>query len=314
MILFLYGEENYLSYQKLLGIKKKYIDASLGTTNLVELDGNNLEYKTFCRQVSTLPFLAKTRLVIIKNLLSSKKKKIEEQILSFLSQIPKTTVLIFYEDKMPDKRSAMFKKLLKIAIAQEFKKLSPLQLRTWINKQINVVSDIKKDEIVNLLEKSSDNMWQLTNEIEKICLFLEDNQHATIEELSLLTNLKLENNIFIFLETLASKNIQKSVNALHNLLMMKVNELYILTMINYEFRQILMISDCVAERKNITQIVQITHLNPYIVRKNYQLAQKYSSFEIKKIYDDLMQADIMIKTGQISPVLALDLLVAKICM
>lgn len=315
MILFLYGEENFLAYQKLLDIKKKYIDASLGTTNLVELDGMNLDYKTFARQVLTLPFLAKTRLVIINNLLSVKKKNLLEQITNFLAEVPKTTVLVFYEDKMPDKRSALYKKLVKIATCQEFKKFSLGQLENWVQKKINNIDKnvISERELVDLLVHSSEDMWRISNDIEKIRMFLYENKTATIDDVKLLVTCKLQDNIFVFLDFLAKQKMKESLTTLHDLLDLRVNELYILTMIVYQFRQLLMVCDLLSAGNNAMQVARISGINSYVVNKNLFLAKKYSNDRLKKIYLQLLKTDESIKAGKIDAKLALDLLVVNIC-
>ena len=87
MILFLYGEDTYRSKQKLDAIKSKYIDASLGDTNLSVMDiadKKDTDFTDITRTVLALPFLAKNRLVIIKNLLNGKKQKLQEFLLRML--------------------------------------------------------------------------------------------------------------------------------------------------------------------------------------------------------------------------------------
>ncbi len=314
MILFLYGEEDYLTWQKVISLKKKYIDASLGTTNLVELDGISLDYKIFSRQVLTLPFLAKTRLVIVNNLFSNKKKKLLEQVADFLPQVPNTTVLVFYENKMPDKRLGFYKKLIKTAKCQEFKKMNEYRLKEWITdrmKECSIQDNLKNQIIIELL-KSNNNLWKIDNEIEKIKLYLIDNNNVIIEDVKQLISYKMQDNIFLFLEYLASKDIQKAVTLLQDLFDLQVNELYILTMMVYEYRQLLIIREF-TDNKNYMQITKLVGLNPYVVNKNLSLAKKYSMEELKKIYFKFLQMDEKIKSGQINSRLALDLLIVDIC-
>jgi DNA polymerase III delta subunit len=56
----------------------------------------------------------------------------------------------------------------------------------------------------------------------------------------------------------------------------------------------------------------MTHLHPFVVKKSYQQANKFTLQELKKIYQKIFKADLDIKTGKITPETALDLLLTEI--
>ncbi|KKQ74131.1 MAG: polymerase III subunit delta protein, partial [Berkelbacteria bacterium GW2011_GWB1_38_5] len=101
MILFFYGEDNYRLNQKIKALKAKFISASLGDTNLSILDGKSVTYDEIVRQILAMPFLSRTRLVIIENLLTAKRSDIQEKVAEFLKKIPSSTVLVFAEGGKP---------------------------------------------------------------------------------------------------------------------------------------------------------------------------------------------------------------------
>jgi DNA polymerase III delta subunit len=59
-------------------------------------------------------------------------------------------------------------------------------------------------------------------------------------------------------------------------------------------------------------ILKKTQLNPFVVKKSYQQAQRFNLQELKKIYRKIFQADLDIKTGKTEPETALDLFIAEI--
>src|SRR3990167_2787898 len=123
MILFFYGEDTYRMRQKLKALKEKFVSASLGDTNLAVLDGAAVTYDEFIRQILAMPFLSKSRLVIVENLLKNGKKDILEKVPEALPKVPKSTVLVFVEEGNPDKRTSIYKKLNRPGQTQEFKLL-----------------------------------------------------------------------------------------------------------------------------------------------------------------------------------------------
>ncbi len=325
MILFLYGEDTYSSAEKLRSIKQRYIDASLGDTNLFTQDVSEekLDFKRFQQIVSTQPFLAKKRLVIFKNLLEKGPKKLQEQISESLNQIPASTVVLFYEQGVPDRRLKFFRILNKPKISQEFKKMTPQELNIWIKKRIEVVAtkEIDKEYLTKILTKGGNDLWRVSSNIEKIVLYL-DNQNGVLnkDEIAMLVSEKTESGIFDFIDVLANKDTQASYRMFHNLLKQGENGIYIFTMIVYQFRNLLIVKDIIErENKNINQyqlsrvISQKARINPYVVGRLINISKKYSILQLQKIYKLLFDVDIGIKTGKIEVVLALDILIGKIC-
>ena len=100
MHLLLFGPNTYLSHQKLEEIKSKYLEKA-GDVNLSILDvEKGLEFERYLKEVATLPFLAKTRLIIVKNLFRfgkpALKEKIKESLKRSVTQkIPQTSVVVF---------------------------------------------------------------------------------------------------------------------------------------------------------------------------------------------------------------------------
>lgn len=326
MILFLYGENDFESSEKLRSIKEKYVDASLGDTNLFSIDlaDKKMDFKEFSRIVTAQPFLAKKRLIIIKNLLYKGSKKLQTDIIDFLPKIPETSVIIFYEVKTPDKRSKLFKTLNKPKISQEFKLLNPIELKKWIEKRIDKKliknkPDIDYEFIESLLLKSGNNLWQISAQVEKINLYLGAHvNYYSKDDIKKLTNEKTLTGIFEFIDILAKKDIKNAYIMLHNLLDQGENEFYILTMIAYQFRNMLIIKDLTKDtNSNEYQLAGIiskkAKINPYVVGKMIKICNKFLYFDLKKIYQQLLKIDIDIKTGKVSPILALDMLVEKVC-
>lgn len=345
MILFLYGEDTYRSHQKLAQIKAKFIDASLGDTNLSVLDcaDKDIDYTQITRSVLAMPFLAKSRLVIIKNLLSSGKKKLQEQFLGFLDKIPETTILVIYESEKVDRRTVLFKAFTKTKStkatseesspagdsppqrcniqAQEFKLLEPYELKKWIKGEV-VIQGGKIDNaaIDKLIEYVGNDLWRLSNEIQKLISY---NLQPTTSEVELLVRPRVVANVFDLIDAIGTKNIKKAQSELSKLLEAGENELYIFTMIVYQFRNLLIIKDLMISPKSQAlnskqsqnskfEISKQSGLHPFVAEKTMNQAKNYTFDRLKEIYQLLLDYDIKMKIGQIEPRLALDLILVDL--
>ena len=73
--MFLYGPDTFRSRRKLKEIKQKFIaDVDKSGLNIEQLDGENLDLVNFEKAITSPPFLAKKRLVIIENVISKNGK------------------------------------------------------------------------------------------------------------------------------------------------------------------------------------------------------------------------------------------------
>lgn len=339
MILFLYGEDSYISRQKLNAIKKKYIDVNLGDINLTNLSAKDLSFDSFVRQVQAVPFLAKSRLVIIKNLLSKGGKNLQEKILEYLPKVPVSTNLIFYEDEKFDKRNTLYKKLTKKTSdikSQEFKPLSDYELRDWIKKEIETRNaTIEPQAIEKLIQCVGNDLWRLSNEIEKLIAYglpvlslsngsfmvqgsmQNDTRYAiSAKQVELLVRPKIIANVFDLVDALGNKNLVRAQEEKRKLLSSGEHKLYVLTMIVYQFRNLVIIKDlATGNKRHVTsqEIAKEAKLHPFVVQKTMAQCKNFTMPELKKIYQKLLGYDTKIKSGQIEAGLALDLLIVELC-
>jgi len=70
MLIFLYGQDSYRSWQKLNEIIQRYRKIDRSGLNLTIFEGENLEFNEFKNSVESIPFLADKRLIVVKNLIS----------------------------------------------------------------------------------------------------------------------------------------------------------------------------------------------------------------------------------------------------
>ncbi len=312
MILFFYGEDTYRLWQKLKALKEKFISASLGDTNLAVLDGKTITFDEFIRQILAMPFLAKSRLVIVENILKDGKKDILEKIPEALIKVPKSTVLVFVEEGVPDRRTAPFKKLNQPGKMEEFKLLESEPLRRWVKKEVETRGGaIDSAAISKLVEYIGNDLWRMTNEIDKLTTY---NLQLTTENIELLVNSQIQANIFNLIDEAAQKNLPAATKELYKLLKTGANELYILTMIIYQYRNLLVIKDLSQRLKsnNRWTLAKKSGLHPFVVQKSIAIAAKYTLEDLKQIYAKLLDFDVRIKTGKIELRTALELLIFEI--
>ena len=137
-------------------------------------------------------------------------------------------------------------------------------------------------------------------------------QKIEVADVRLLVKSKIESDIFKTIDAISQKNKKQAIFLIHKHLETGDSPHYLLSMINFQFRNLLIIKDLNEKNRPYYAILKISKLHPFVVKKSYQEANKFTFPELKKIYQKIFQVDLDIKTGRVSPEAALDLFLAGI--
>ena len=311
MIIFLYGADSYRAKQKLDEIVAHYKEAGKSGLNLMAVDAKEIDFSDFYDGFKISPMFAETKLVVVKNTFAN--KKFQEDFLKELKTLQQLKdVVVIYEGEAPDSRLKLFKTLLKEAKCQEFALLDAKNTKAWSQKELEKSgAKINNDALDLLISYVGNDLWRLANELQKLANF---KQAATIQkaDVELLVKPNIESDIFKTIDALAEKNKQQALRLLHKHLDGDDNPLYLLSMIAYQFKNLLMVKELSEQGLMYASIVKKSGLHPFVVKKSYFLCRQFSFEELKNIYRAIFKIDSDIKVGKIEAETALDLLVAKI--
>jgi len=311
MFIFLHGPDTYRSRQKLNEIVDHYKKIHKSGLNLRYFNCEETDFQDFRDEIRQTTMFKEKKMAVLTGIFLNSKFKDQFLKGGKIFKGPDVIILIYAENQIPEK-DPLFSFLKKYAKSQEFKLLEGQRLKNWIKKEIeNYQANFTPEALGKLISFAGNNLWWITNEIKKLASY-KKNQTVEVKDVELLVRPKIETAIFETIDSLAAKNKKQALKLLKAHLEKGDNPLYLLSMINFQFRNLLMIKDLIEKHKSPYLLAKITHLHPYIVKKSYFQAQKFTIQELKKIYQKIFQVDLAIKTGKIDPETALDLLIAEI--
>ena len=125
----IFGEEEYLKniYEKKL--ISNIVDENFKMMNFDIFEGKNVNISKIIDACDTMPFMSDYRVVILKNtgLIYDAKKDDTNKLENYLHILPKTTILIFIEEKI-DKKLKIFKTISNIGTFHKIDILSENEL------------------------------------------------------------------------------------------------------------------------------------------------------------------------------------------
>jgi len=311
MIYFIYGEDSYRAKRKLAEIVNGYKKVHDSGLNLIYIDADEKDFRDFYSNLKINSMFAEKKLIVLKNAFSD--AKFQEDFLANIKALESTKdIVIVYEDKAADQRTKFFKGLQKCAKCQEFSCLQPAMLKKWVEQEfVNSKISINTDALGLLIDSVGDNSWQMTNEISKLSNY---KKSGTIDkkDVELMVRPNIENDIFKTIDALVSKDKKLALSLMHKHLDDGEVPLYLLSMITYQIRNLLVIRELQDLRTPYALMAKKSGLHPFVVQKSSYMCGQFPIDKLKKIYHKIFQVDLDIKTGKIEAETALDLLLSEI--
>jgi DNA polymerase-3 subunit delta len=316
MIYFIFGEDSYRSKKKLTDIIEEYKKVHKSGLNLIYIDTKKKDFKELSDNFKIVSMFSEKKLIVLKNLFSAKGGPAVGWQEEFLKNIKDTEnikdIIVVYEDGAVDQRTKFFKTLQKHAKCQEFKFLQPAMLKKWMAFEFEKNKTKIDFEAQNLLVTFVGNdLWQMANEINKLSNYKRGGD-INKQDVELLIRPNIENDIFKTIDALASKNKKQALTLLHKHIKNGDNPLYLLSMIAYQFKNLLIIKELIDAKNSYAIVTKKSGLHPFVVKKSFYLCDQFTMPELKKIYQKIFQVDSDIKIGKIEAETALDLLVSSI--
>ena len=312
-IYLIFGEEEYLktSYEKKL--ISAIISEDLKMMNFDIFEGKNINISQIIDACDTMPFMSDYRLVILKNtgLIYEGKKEDTTKLEKYLHTLPKTTILIFIEEKI-DKKLKIFKTISSIGTSHQIGSLSENELIDWI---LNIFKDNNKDistkEALYIIRNVGYNMDILLNEINKLISFKNNNTKITISDIDNICSKSVESKIFDLINFMANKNIDEAIQTYKNLIINKTSPFVVLNMISRQFRIILQCKYLYNKNYSINSIASELGLRDFIVKEAIKQSKNFSIKILLQAINECLEIDNNIKTGQIADEMAVEILIIK---
>jgi len=220
--------------------------------------------------------------------------------------------ILIYQEGEVHKNDPLFKFLRSKTKSQAFEPLAGQKLKNWIKKEFEKCKTrIEPEALEMLCEYIGNDIWRMSNEIKKLVCY-KNNKIIKKEDIELQVRSKIETDIFKTIDAISQKNKKIALDLLHKHIEKGDSPLYLLSMINYQFRNLLIVKDLIEKNKPYFFIFKKSGLHPFVLKKSYEQSRKFTFQELKKIYQKIFEVDLDIKTGRIEPETAIDLLIAEI--
>jgi len=304
----LWGEEAYLRTQYKNRLKNALADPA-DTMNVSHFEGKGIQPGQIIDLAETLPFFAERRLILMEDTGFFKNKC--EELADYLPAMPDTTCLLFVETEV-DKRSRLYKAVKNCGRITEFQTQDEKTLMKWILGILKKENrKITEATLQLFLERTGTDMENISMELEKLLSFTQSRDVITNRDIEEICTLQTTNRIFDMIRAIAEKNQKQALTLYYDLLALKEPPMRILFLIARQFQQLLLIKSLAAKGYDKNTIAAKAQVAPFIAGRCMAQAKSFTREQLEAAVRDCVDSEEAVKTGQISDMLSVELLIVK---
>jgi len=318
----LHGDDDIAIQQALSKLRAQMGGDPNGDLNTSVFEGEQASLPEILNAARSVPFLADKRLIIVRGLLAHLQRTHKEaldQLAEDLPQLPDFTRLIFIE------RSALPAnlRLLKTAAADPRGYVLhcevPKDTAAWITRRARdeYGVTIQREAAEALASVTGSDLRRADNELLKLACYVDLGEEITEADVEVLTPYVAEANVFEMVDALAVGDGRRALALMQRVLEQDPSDpgFRLFSLITRQFRLLLLAREHLdggGSKAGSALASAIGVRSAWQAEKVARQSRAFNLIQLEQIYRRLHRYDVEMKTGQVKPRLALELLVASL--
>lgn len=306
MIFIIHGRESFLARKQLEETKNRFLEKNSDGYNLsifelggsLDLEGIKSSFKSFSL------FSSKMKLVVFKDFSLSREEAKKDKLIKIIEEgcftSSKIIHIIFFESHDISK-DPFYGRIKNIAGESLFKEMPPFQIEKWVSEKFKKAGIRALPALIKKIAADSEkDLWRINNEAEKLISYAVFSGSAELDEeaASLIVSENFEKNIFKTVDSISRKNFKGAIRMICGHMENSESELYLLSMIAYQFRNLIKIKSAAGGSNPINLLSKSLKMHPFVLKKSLEQAKKFSLEELKSIFLKISKTEMEIKKGR----------------
>ncbi len=320
------GDDEYAINESIARLQSRLGDATIAGMNTARLDGQSTTLSQLKDAAAALPFLAAKRLVILTHPLARlKNPQDQEEFINYLNSEKPTTKLVLVEyDFLTSERerrnnnphwlekwATSPQQVNRVYIRHHLQPSGGLMVR-WIQEHVKSQGgQITTQAAVALGSLVGDDTRLASHEITKLLTYTNFTRPVDLDDVEHLTPQTARVGDFELVNAIRDRDSRKAQALMHRSLQ-EDDPLRLLQSIVYQVRMLMMARELLDERLTVNDFPKALKIAPYPAKLALESASRFTMKFLAAFYHRLLEIDESIKSGQIEPDLALELLIIEL--
>ena len=307
----LYGPDTFRLHQAVVEARQRYTEKNGAETEIVNLDGGEVNSSTLESHIFALPLFAPKRMIILRGAIAAKNQPIIDILTNKKFTLPPSTLLIIYEPT-DLRQTKTLAPIFNNSTVKYFPLLNDLEIKKYISRYvIGKNGSIDSPSRDFLVKNCGSNLWALTNELNKLLCY---SPAINISCVKMLVAPNEQVVIFNIVDNVLSGNPQKALLTADRLRNQGEPAVLLISLLAGAYKNMIAISLCLKENiTNFNQIAATLRIHPFVVSKTLPIARSIPLASLVETYKNFTQIDADIKRGIIEEDIGLDMLIIKLC-
>ena len=235
-VYYIFGPENYLKDIVLKEISRRFKSPGSEDFDSIILHADTDSAMNALEQLEMMPFIAKFRLVVLKNF-DAMKASDKLLIAEYIQNPVPTSILVLTAEKIDERAKAnkmISEKAMKIICRSPY---STVDILKWLNVETKEKKIFMDNDSKELFTRSIELDYQLAaNELEKLIIYTKGKGSITIEDVRETVGKSRTNKVFDLQNEIGKRNLEKSLTILENMIANNESAVFVIIMLSTFFR------------------------------------------------------------------------------
>ena len=312
-IYFFTGDDDYSKKEAVRKLKKALLGKNESEAfNFDTYDIGKCDIREVIDMLKSASFNSGKRLILLRRVEAITKEE-GQAIIKYAKNPSKSSCLVL-EFSGREFQRRLYKEVIKRAREISFVLPKGRGITVWVQKEFKKRGKLINYNAASLLKELKENdITGLRCEIDKLVTYLGRRPAVSVEDVKILVGSSASGNVFEFVDALSKKNASKALIIAKEMLRTKKAIPEILGMVGWQFRRIKKAREYIKEGASNQKASIKCNVSPFFVERFIKEIKSFTTGEIERNIEYLLNADYDIKRGYLKPQDALELLIIKIC-
>lgn len=259
--------------------------------------------------INSYPFFAGKSLVVLKDEklwgggkeTGEKRKQQQEELAKLLEDVPEHCTVLLLGEKI-DKRSKLYKSLLKSAAMVECKPIKSYQLKPWLDEQASLYGgrfDYEATQTIMEYLSVTDNapLLLLEQEINKLSIYAGERKTWTKKDVEEIFSSLPEVSRFALLNAIAEKRLGQTLELLGEERKHTNAVLAVCGLVSFQIRRLARVKELMEARVSQSEMASELKAAPFAIKKMTEQSRRFELEDLKTALLDISQLNIEVRYG-----------------
>ncbi len=306
------GPDSYSKEQAIAKLSNSVLDGSSKELNHIVFDGAESRLSDILDCVSTVPFMAAKRLVVVKNFdkLSDEDKV---RLMKYARTPNKHTYLVI--DSKDDSILKDNPDVMRYTVYSRFGELTDSQFQSRVTDMLlSSKKSISADAARALKELYNDDMGSVSRELEKLSSFVGERSAIETSDIEAVAGKHINASAFDLTDAIEVNDLNKSLSIVSELILSGKKHYEILGLLCWQMKRLFKGRALLENGTPEQQIAGILRINRRYHGRFFKQVKASTLEGVEAKINTLLETDLDIKRSRYDPAIALEFAVIKLCL